>query len=164
MKAFLWKNEDNTRRHSKWRGTDPFTHAPLHPPQRLRQWITDYSSLGVITRQEVVSMIPVSFLRIKVSVVPRRWRHRLSAWRVPLPANEPRLLLNAIFFPQMQPHHRVLDMCASPGSKTTQVLEALHAPPEPGKANDGFVVANDVEPGRAYILVSYDAPARHGAR
>ena len=28
---------------------------------------------------------------------------------------------------QVQPHHACLDMCASPGSKTTQVLEALHA-------------------------------------
>eukprot|EP00092_Neocalanus_flemingeri_P031009 GFUD01033681.1.p1 GENE.GFUD01033681.1~~GFUD01033681.1.p1 ORF type:complete len:651 (+),score=200.56 GFUD01033681.1:172-1953(+) len=27
----------------------------------------------------------------------------------------------------IQPHHTVLDMCASPGSKTGQVLEALHA-------------------------------------
>lgn len=25
-----------------------------------------------------------------------------------------------------EPHHAMLDMCASPGSKTTQLLEALH--------------------------------------
>lgn len=24
-------------------------------------------------------------------------------------------------------HHKVLDMCAAPGSKTVQILEALHA-------------------------------------
>lgn len=28
--------------------------------------------------------------------------------------------------PHVQPHHRVLDMCAAPGSKTFQLLEALH--------------------------------------
>ncbi len=27
----------------------------------------------------------------------------------------------------VQPHHKVLDMCAAPGSKTTQLLEMLHA-------------------------------------
>ena len=32
----------------------------------------------------------------------------------------PPLLLDA------QPHHYVLDMCAAPGSKTAQLLEALH--------------------------------------
>ena len=38
----------------------------------------------------------------------------------PTPSH-PRLLL------LLQPHHRVLDMCAAPGSKTFQLLEALHA-------------------------------------
>ena len=27
----------------------------------------------------------------------------------------------------VRPHHYVLDMCASPGSKTAQMLEAMHA-------------------------------------
>ena len=27
----------------------------------------------------------------------------------------------------VKPHHKVLDMCAAPGSKTAQVIEALHA-------------------------------------
>lgn len=30
-------------------------------------------------------------------------------------------------FLDVQPHHRVLDMCAAPGSKTFQLLEMLHA-------------------------------------
>jgi multisite-specific tRNA:(cytosine-C5)-methyltransferase len=33
----------------------------------------------------------------------------------------PPLLLN------VEPEHMVLDMCASPGSKTSQMLEALHS-------------------------------------
>ncbi|EDQ86689.1 uncharacterized protein MONBRDRAFT_38306 [Monosiga brevicollis MX1] len=85
--------------------------------QRLRQWLAEFTALGVLSRQEVVSMLPVAFLNI-------------------------------------EPHHRVLDMCASPGSKTTQALEALHAQ---GNAS-GFVMANDVDAKRAYILVRRLAP------
>lgn len=43
----------------------------------------------------------------------------------------------------VKPGHKVLDMCAAPGSKTAQLIEALHVEennPIPG----GFVVANDV--------------------
>uniref|UniRef100_A0A8C6EC71 tRNA (cytosine(34)-C(5))-methyltransferase n=1 Tax=Moschus moschiferus TaxID=68415 RepID=A0A8C6EC71_MOSMO len=58
----------------------------------------------------------------------------------------PPLLLNA------RPHHKILDMCAAPGSKTTQLIEMLHADmnvPFP----EGFVIANDVDNKRCYLLV-----------
>ncbi|XP_058420358.1 RNA cytosine C(5)-methyltransferase NSUN2 [Diceros bicornis minor] len=58
----------------------------------------------------------------------------------------PPLLLNA------QPHHKILDMCAAPGSKTAQLIEMLHADmnvPFP----EGFVIANDVDNKRCYLLV-----------
>ncbi|CAK4084835.1 unnamed protein product [Aphanomyces euteiches] len=44
----------------------------------------------------------------------------------------------------VQAGHKVLDMCASPGSKTTQILDLVH---------DGMVVANDMNKKRAYMLV-----------
>lgn len=56
----------------------------------------------------------------------------------------------------------VLDMCAAPGSKTCQLLEvvgglASHTGEE-GKKNEseasGYVVANDADPKRAYMLVN----------
>eukprot|EP01147_Barroeca_monosierra_P005357 gene5357-7108_t len=78
----------------------------------LSKWLANSTSLGVISRQEIVSMIPVIFLDVK-------------------------------------PHHRVLDMCASPGSKTSQVLDILSSDP----FGQGFVVANDADPKRAYTLV-----------
>lgn len=63
----------------------------------------------------------------------------------------------------VQPGHRVLDLCAAPGSKTAQIIEFLHAgdsprfdldqPVEPIKPMDGVVVANDVDNGRCYMLV-----------
>ncbi|CAD7086913.1 unnamed protein product [Hermetia illucens] len=53
---------------------------------------------------------------------------------------------------QVQPSDKVLDMCAAPGSKTAQLIEALHS----GKENEtptGFVVANDLDNNRCYMLV-----------
>ncbi|KAH0618043.1 hypothetical protein JD844_016993 [Phrynosoma platyrhinos] len=80
-----------------------------------------------------------------------------SAQKVPLNINGnisrqeavsmiPPLLLN------VQPHHKILDMCAAPGSKTAQLIEMLHADvnvPFP----EGFVIANDVDNKRCYLLV-----------
>ncbi|KAI9190436.1 tRNA (cytosine-5-)-methyltransferase ncl1 [Blastocladiella emersonii ATCC 22665] len=54
----------------------------------------------------------------------------------------------------VQPHHRVLDMCAAPGSKTAQLVEALHADAEAeGTLPSGLVMANDADNKRAYMLV-----------
>ena len=53
----------------------------------------------------------------------------------------------------VQPHHRVLDMCAAPGSKTFQLLEALHAAGDGGALPTGLVVANDADLKRCNLLV-----------
>lgn len=53
----------------------------------------------------------------------------------------------------VQPTDKVLDMCAAPGSKTAQLIEALHSAPEKYKIPPGFVVANDVDNNRCYMLV-----------
>eukprot|EP00198_Chlamydomonas_reinhardtii_P014070 XP_001703407.1 tRNA-(m5C) methyltransferase [Chlamydomonas reinhardtii] len=55
-------------------------------------------------------------------------------------------------FLDVQPHHRVLDMCAAPGSKTFQLLEALHAGSRPGQTPPGFVMANDADFMRCNLL------------
>eukprot|EP00911_Craspedida_sp_UC1_P000193 UC1_evm1s151 len=51
----------------------------------------------------------------------------------------------------VQPHHKVLDMCAAPGSKTAQLIGALHAGGDP--VPEGLVVANDNDAKRCYLLV-----------
>jgi len=51
----------------------------------------------------------------------------------------------------VKPHHTVLDMCAAPGSKTLQLLEALHAD---GPHPSGLVIANDGDNKRCYMLVT----------
>ena len=50
---------------------------------------------------------------------------------------------------KIEPHHMVIDMCAAPGSKTIQILEYLH---KGGVVPTGFVIANDTDSKRAYML------------
>jgi 16S rRNA C967 or C1407 C5-methylase (RsmB/RsmF family) len=45
--------------------------------------------------------------------------------------------------------HVILDTCAAPGSKTTQLLEAIH---ENGSVSRGLVVANELDENRARML------------
>ncbi|EJW88371.1 hypothetical protein WUBG_00716 [Wuchereria bancrofti] len=47
-------------------------------------------------------------------------------------------------------HHKILDVCAAPGSKTTQIIEMMHCD---DKIPEGFIVANDVDNSRCYLLV-----------
>ncbi|KAJ3343499.1 tRNA (cytosine(34)-C(5))-methyltransferase [Gonapodya sp. JEL0774] len=50
----------------------------------------------------------------------------------------------------VQPHHIVFDMCAAPGSKTAQIIEAVHR--DEGFIT-GLVVANDADNNRSHMLV-----------
>lgn len=52
----------------------------------------------------------------------------------------------------VKPEHYVLDMCAAPGSKTAQLVEALHANDEK-QLPTGFVLANDSDYKRSHMLV-----------
>lgn len=56
----------------------------------------------------------------------------------------PPLLLN------VEPHHICLDMCAAPGSKTAQLLEALNPHSTP---STGLLIANDADSKRCHLLV-----------
>ncbi|CAB4058334.1 MAP3K9 [Lepeophtheirus salmonis] len=49
-----------------------------------------------------------------------------------------------VHFLDIQPHHRVLDMCASPGSKTTQALEYLGNDGKKLIFFDGVIIKNGV--------------------
>ncbi|CAK9821004.1 tRNA (cytosine(34)-C(5))-methyltransferase [Anthophora plagiata] len=52
----------------------------------------------------------------------------------------------------VKPSHKVLDMCAAPGSKTVQLIEMLHSE-EGSTFPEGFVIANDLDNNRCYMLV-----------
>ncbi|XP_076173913.1 tRNA (cytosine(34)-C(5))-methyltransferase Nsun2 [Ptiloglossa arizonensis] len=52
----------------------------------------------------------------------------------------------------VKPSHKILDMCAAPGSKTAQLIEMVHS--EEGCARpEGFVIANELDHNRCYMLV-----------
>ncbi|KAF2078206.1 hypothetical protein CYY_000496 [Polysphondylium violaceum] len=65
-------------------------------------------------------------------------------------------------FLDVQSHHHIVDMCAAPGSKTTQILEDLHVKivhtKEGGQEKEiisiptGSIIANDVDTNRCYTL------------
>lgn len=75
----------------------------------FREELIRHSGAGSVTRQEIVSMLPVVVLDVKKD-------------------------------------SRVLDMCAAPGSKSSQILELL--------GERGVLVANDVNRDRAELLVA----------
>lgn len=54
----------------------------------------------------------------------------------------------------VQPGMTALDMCAAPGSKSVQILEALHAPgASTDPAHQGLLIANDSDAKRCHLLV-----------
>ena len=82
--------------------------------ENLHSFVEKATDAGLVTRQELVSMMPPLFLNI-------------------------------------QPTDMVLDMCAAPGSKTSQMLEMLYS--QQNKLPAGGVIANDVEYSRAQMLI-----------
>lgn len=95
----------------------------------LHEWLKIHTDCGHLTRQETVSMIPPVVLDVKEGMA-------------------------------------VLDMCAAPGSKTCQLVEVVGGF-DSVDVNDstdgsgakyqepkGYVVANDADPKRAYMLVT----------
>ncbi|THH31848.1 hypothetical protein EUX98_g2353 [Antrodiella citrinella] len=59
----------------------------------------------------------------------------------------------------VEPHHRVMDMCAAPGSKTAQLLEALHAQDTATASSipSGLLIANDSDHKRTHLLIHQSA-------
>ncbi|KAG1446500.1 hypothetical protein G6F56_009548 [Rhizopus delemar] len=53
----------------------------------------------------------------------------------------------------IQPHQWVLDMCAAPGSKTGQIIEAVHSNDKLNEMPTGLVVANDADYKRSHMLI-----------
>ncbi|KIK68078.1 hypothetical protein GYMLUDRAFT_155330 [Collybiopsis luxurians FD-317 M1] len=62
-------------------------------------------------------------------------------------------------FLNVQPHHMVMDMCAAPGSKTAQLLEALHAQDTLTSTSipSGLLIANDSDYKRTHLLIHQSA-------
>ncbi|KAL7271489.1 tRNA (cytosine-5-)-methyltransferase ncl1 [Rhizina undulata] len=106
------------------------------PFRQFQNFLVAETTIGNISRQEAVSMIPPLLLDV-------------------------------------EPHHTVLDMCAAPGSKTAQLIEAIHAGEEAkieatakedakadldddgelGGRPTGLVIANDADYRRSHMLI-----------
>jgi len=56
-------------------------------------------------------------------------------------------------FLDVKAHHKVLDMCAAPGSKTSQIAEAMVHDAGAASFPEGLLVANDSDEKRCYMLV-----------
>ena len=85
--------------------------------QTLKDFIVQENYNGFLSRQELVSMVPVFLL-------------------------------------DLEPHHRVLDMCSSPGSKTKQVVEIMHSKlSSPSEVPKGLLVANEFDVNRCDRLI-----------
>ncbi|XP_039260938.2 RNA cytosine-C(5)-methyltransferase NSUN2-like [Styela clava] len=53
----------------------------------------------------------------------------------------------------VKPHHKILDLCAAPGSKTAQLIEMLHTDDGDDSLSKGLCIANDKDNKRCYMLV-----------
>ena len=96
---------------SRWQLKES-AHTNNASSQKCLNFMYHENELGNISRQELVSQIPVLLLDV-------------------------------------QSHHKVLDMCASPGSKTKQVLSMLHDPKSTNNTiPEGIVIANECDPSR----------------
>ncbi|KAH6561543.1 hypothetical protein BASA50_009538 [Batrachochytrium salamandrivorans] len=97
----------------------------------FHSFLMSETNVGNISRQEVVSMIPVMFMDVKPD-------HYIYVCKV--------IFIRSLFF----------DRCAAPGSKTAQLLEAIHNT-DPNQAGEtlanGLVIANDSNYERSQMLV-----------
>jgi len=100
-----------------WPGLERRTVKKNKQNAQLKTYLMNRERSGLISRQEVVSMIPPLFLSV-------------------------------------EPHHMVLDLCAAPGSKTSQILEIMHWPQdaENSAPPQGLVLANELQWKRANML------------
>ena len=65
-----------------------------------------------------------------------------------------------VFLLGIESHHQILDLCASPESKTLQALDALYDSNSSSAVPSGFVLASELDAKRAYVLVHRCADIR----
>jgi multisite-specific tRNA:(cytosine-C5)-methyltransferase len=119
----------------------------VRPPVPLK-WYPDSLAWQITVRKDVIRKDP-SFRKFQNFLVCECEAGNIS--RQEAVSMIPPLLLD------VHPHHKVIDLCAAPGSKTAQILEALNI----AEMNDeglpkwptGLVVANDNDYKRCYMMI-----------
>ncbi|CAG0916253.1 unnamed protein product [Notodromas monacha] len=112
---------------------------------KLHHFLISETVCGAISRQEAVSMIPPLVLDVQPNHKVSRKRNQLFS--------RSRIQVSVIDELVDSFCSEVLDMCAAPGSKTTQLLEMLYAGDDT-RMSEGMVVANDADNKRCYMLVT----------
>lgn len=121
---------------------------PVPPPTSIR-WYPDSLAWQITVRKEVIRKDP-SFKKFQSFLVCEAEAGNIS--RQEAVSMIPPLLLD------VKPHHKVIDLCAAPGSKTAQILEALNTT-EIKSDNGlpswptGLVIANDMDYKRCYLMI-----------
>ena len=107
-----------------------------------------YHEAGLYYIQEPSAMAPVPCLmeeRASVAAIPERQEEHVSAAAIPERQEEP---ISAAAIPEQQEEpvssERILDLCAAPGGKSTQIAEYMRG--------RGMLITNEIHPQRAKIL------------
>ncbi|EJT99310.1 S-adenosyl-L-methionine-dependent methyltransferase [Dacryopinax primogenitus] len=119
-----------------------FEDQPIDPPKQI-SWYPQGLVWQLNLAKRVLRKLP-EFRAFQLFLVYETDAGNIS--RQELVSMIPPLLLD------VQPHHIVMDMCAAPGSKSAQLIEALHS----GDAESipsGLLVANDSDYKRTHMLV-----------
>jgi multisite-specific tRNA:(cytosine-C5)-methyltransferase len=124
-----------------------YENEPVQPPTPI-PWYPDSLAWQITVRKEIIRKDP-SFRKFQNFLVCESEAGNIS--RQEAVSMIPPLLLD------VQPHHKVLDMCAAPGSKTAQILEMLYTNEKTDKGepkwSTGLVIANDMDYKRCYLMI-----------
>jgi multisite-specific tRNA:(cytosine-C5)-methyltransferase len=124
-----------------------YENEPVPPPTPIA-WYPDSLAWQITVRKEVIRKNP-DFRKFQNFLVCESEAGNIS--RQEAVSMIPPLLLD------VQPHHKVIDLCAAPGSKSAQILEALNVSEVNEKGEPtwptGLVIANDADAKRCYLMI-----------
>ncbi|WBW70623.1 tRNA (cytosine-5-)-methyltransferase [Schizosaccharomyces osmophilus] len=123
------------------------------PAPEIIPWYPNQLAYSIDAKKEIIRKSP-PFKRLQRFLVSENEAGNINR-------QEAVSMLPPLFL-DLLPHHLVLDMCAAPGSKTAQLIEAIYNQAHvkdavKDSANlsslQGLIIANDADPKRAQMLV-----------
>eukprot|EP01127_Copromyxa_protea_P012839 TRINITY_DN3379_c0_g1_i1.p1 TRINITY_DN3379_c0_g1~~TRINITY_DN3379_c0_g1_i1.p1 ORF type:complete len:678 (+),score=195.99 TRINITY_DN3379_c0_g1_i1:14-2047(+) len=129
--------------------------VPVNPPKAL-PWYPPLVDTDGSTNPGAWSFaLPKRFLK-KVEAAQEFNKYLVEQTELGTITRQEEVSMIPPMFLDVQPHHNVLDMCAAPGSKTSQLVEFLHAQRDMSNKDSliptGIVIANDADRKRCTTL------------